>query len=38
MEKIRKIKEAILDTGRYAKRFEELGVIGKGGFGTVMKA
>ena len=38
LEKIRRAKEALFETGRFKKQFENLGVIGKGGFGTVMKA
>lgn len=36
-EHLRKQRTDLLHTGRYLKQFSEVSVLGRGGFGTVMK-
>lgn len=36
-KKLQQLKDDLLHTGRYAKQFETIEIIGKGGFGTVLK-
>ena len=33
-----KFQKKLLETGRFEAQFEDLGLLGKGGFGTVNKA